>query len=305
MKRISAKVVRAGKGTVFVVGLSVVLAAVFGVASMALAANGKPFLLGRNNAATALTTLVKQGPGPAMRLLVRPGNPPMVVNSQVKVANLNADKLDGQDAGAFAASGHDHDDRYLGKSGKAPNSDALDGRDSTSFADASHGHDERYFSKGESDGRYLSRNGKAADADKLDGKDSAAFIEGGPSGLGGSAAGSAIAVNPGEFINIFETPNFRVAYECPGADITNNNGRLRIRNLGTQTVNVFSDNGGTNPNHYGSLAPDAVFDQGAAAGGEFVTFGMQGTYVATIQAFSVHRASDNKCHIQTQALTTR
>lgn len=152
---------------------------------------------------------------------------------------------------------------------------------------------------------FLPAGGTATNADKLDGKDSAAFIEGGPSGRGGSATGSAVAVNPGAFTTIFETPDFRIAYQCPGADITNNNGLLRIRNLGAQTVNVFSDNGGTNPNYYGSLAPDAVFDQGAAVGGEFVTFGMQGTYVATIQVFSVHRASDNKCHVQTQALTTR
>lgn len=83
----------------FGLSFAVVLAAI--LTTTALAANGKPFLLGRNNAASAVSTLVKQGPGPALRLLVRSGQPPMVVNSQVKVPNLNADKIDGRDSGAF------------------------------------------------------------------------------------------------------------------------------------------------------------------------------------------------------------
>lgn len=164
-----------GKGTVFVVGLSVVLAAVFGVAATAFAANGKPFLLGRSNVATAVSTLVKKGAGPALDLRVGSG-PPLRVNSPALVSNLNADRVDGKNAGDFAASAHNHDDRYLGKNDKAADSDTLDGRDSASFADASHSHDERYFTKGESDGRYLSKNGKAADADRLDGMDSRDFM---------------------------------------------------------------------------------------------------------------------------------
>ena len=39
--------------------------------------------------------------------------------------------------------------------------------------------------------------------------------------------------------------------------------------------------------------------------GERITFQVQGTYVATIEVFSVHRTSDNKCHVQAQALVTR
>ncbi len=139
MKTIFSGAMRAGKGTVFVVGLSVILAAVMSVASMALAANGKPFILGKNNVATAITTLTKQGPGSALRLLVRPGQPPMAVNSQIKVANLNADKLDGQDAGAFLPVG-----------GKAADSDLLDGQDASAF---------------------LGAGATATNADKLDGKD--------------------------------------------------------------------------------------------------------------------------------------
>ena len=104
----------------------------------------------------------------------------------------------------------------------------------------------------------------------------------------------------------FQTPEIRLAYSCPTGDITSSNGILRIRNLSTtETVNLFSDNGGANPNHVGSLAPDQTFDQSAAASGEFITLGVQGSYVATVQVFSMHRASDNKCHIQAQGLFTR
>jgi hypothetical protein len=91
-----------GKATVFVVGLSVILAAIFGVASMAFAANGKPFLLGRTNFETAVSKLTNRGEGPALSLNVKRGKPPMAVNSSRKVANLNADKLDGKDASRFA-----------------------------------------------------------------------------------------------------------------------------------------------------------------------------------------------------------
>lgn len=105
IKNIFGKVLWVGRATVFLAGLSVILAALFGAASLALAANGKPFLLGRNNAASAISTLIKQGPGPALRLLVRPGQPPLAVNSGVKVTNLNADRVDGMDAASFAPAG--------------------------------------------------------------------------------------------------------------------------------------------------------------------------------------------------------
>jgi hypothetical protein len=97
------KVMWVGRATVFLVGLAVILALVFGVASTAFGANGKPFLLGKKNVASAISTLVKQGPGPALNLVVRAGQPPLKVNSSGKVANLNADKLDGLDSTKFAS----------------------------------------------------------------------------------------------------------------------------------------------------------------------------------------------------------
>jgi hypothetical protein len=122
----------------------------------------------------------------------------------------------------------------------------------------------------------------------------------------GQALHGAAAISKGNgFSQIFlatQNPNLVVAYNCP-ADLATN-GILRIENTGSETVNVFSDNGGTNPNHYGQLASSGSrFDQPAAASGEFVTFQVQGTSMATIEVFTVHRQND--CHVQAQALVTR
>ncbi len=59
-------------------------------------------LLGVRNTASAVTTLINNGPGAALDLQVQPGNPPLVVNSDTKVDNLNADKVDGKDATELA-----------------------------------------------------------------------------------------------------------------------------------------------------------------------------------------------------------
>ena len=86
-----------------VIGLALVLGLIFGVAAMAFGANGDFFKVGRANVASAVSVLTKSGAGPALSLRVGSGAP-LAVNSQAKVANLNADRLDGLDSGAFAAS---------------------------------------------------------------------------------------------------------------------------------------------------------------------------------------------------------
>jgi hypothetical protein len=110
------KVMWVGRATVFLVGLTVTLALVLGLASMAFGANGQPFLLGRGNLATVVTRLTGNADGSAMQvtnnnagandtaltLNVQPGEAPMRVNSDAAVANLNADELDGQDSGDLA-----------------------------------------------------------------------------------------------------------------------------------------------------------------------------------------------------------
>jgi hypothetical protein len=165
------KVMWVGRAPVFLVGLSVIVALVLGVASRALGANGDTFIIGNGlsdtvkNIATLPTKLTMQGTGsgPALQVTqqstntgasgigvtVPSGKAPLRVNSSAgKATNLNADKLDGQDSAAFAPSAHSHDDRY--------------------------------FTETESDGRFVNETDhtKAAhdaldiDSDTLDGKDS-------------------------------------------------------------------------------------------------------------------------------------
>jgi hypothetical protein len=104
MRILAGKVMWVGRAAIFLVGVSVILALIFGVASTALGANGKPFLLGKKNVATAVSTLLKRGAGPALRLSVGSG-PPLAVNSSAKVTNLNADSIDGQDVTHIGVNG--------------------------------------------------------------------------------------------------------------------------------------------------------------------------------------------------------
>jgi hypothetical protein len=113
-----SKVMWVGRATVFTVGLAVILGAMFGVASIAVAhtADTKLFHLGHSNTASAISILVGSVSGPSLRihnnstntaatalaLQVERGKSPMKVNSATKVTNLNADKLDGKDSSAFA-----------------------------------------------------------------------------------------------------------------------------------------------------------------------------------------------------------
>jgi hypothetical protein len=108
------KAVRAGRVTALALGVAVMLAMALGVLSSAFAADGDPWILGQNNAATAITRLAgKVGvDGPMVRITnnntgsndtalalnVQEQESPMTVNSDAKVANLNADKLDGKDS---------------------------------------------------------------------------------------------------------------------------------------------------------------------------------------------------------------
>jgi hypothetical protein len=105
LRHAAGKVMWVGKATVFLVGLAVILALVFGAATAALGANGKPLILGKAaNAASKVTGLVKRGAGPALSLKVDSG-PPLSVNSGEQVPNLNADLVDGRSASSFVASG--------------------------------------------------------------------------------------------------------------------------------------------------------------------------------------------------------
>ena len=120
LRTTASKVMWVGRATVFLVGLAVILAVLFGLASTAFGANGDAWRLGQGNVATKLTSLGgtlgvngamlkvanKNGgtDDTAMRLEVDPQEPPMSVNSTTKVNGFNADQLDGKEASQFMAS---------------------------------------------------------------------------------------------------------------------------------------------------------------------------------------------------------
>jgi hypothetical protein len=140
-----SRVMWVGRATSAVVGLAIILASIFGVASTALGANGSPFILGKAaNSASQVTGLVgniadstkpalsiyNAKGGPALELKVActslsncSKGPPMRIDSSTRVANLNADRLDDREASSFAD----------GVDGKATDADNLDNKDSADF----------------------------------------------------------------------------------------------------------------------------------------------------------------------------
>ena len=77
--------------------LAIVLVALMATDYVAMAATGKPVLLGKVNRA-ADTTTIKAKTGPALKLRTRSTQPPLKVTSTTRVANLNADQVDGKSA---------------------------------------------------------------------------------------------------------------------------------------------------------------------------------------------------------------
>ncbi|HET7480187.1 MAG TPA: hypothetical protein VFJ72_11795 [Rubrobacteraceae bacterium] len=138
MKNILSKAFGIARGTALTLGVAVMLALTFGLASEAFGANGGSLILGKaTNVATRVTGVVGKvasgaallvsnpSGGPALDLRVSAGKAPMKVNSATKVANLNSDKLDGVDSTGFLTS-----------TGKAADADKLDGQDSSKFLPA-------------------------------------------------------------------------------------------------------------------------------------------------------------------------
>jgi hypothetical protein len=120
-RSVASKVAWVGRTASMVFGLVLVLALVLGAATMALAAvPGDPFKLGKvNRINDALTALIGSHSGAmmaidnnstatsarALDLRVEQRRVPMTVNSDRKVANLNADKIDGLDSTEIGVSG--------------------------------------------------------------------------------------------------------------------------------------------------------------------------------------------------------
>jgi hypothetical protein len=180
VRTILHKVKWAGKATVLMAGMAMILALVLGVATTALGATGGNFILGKANVAGAVSKLtagisgaalqvVNNGAGTALDLRVGSSTTPpadktvapMKVDSQARVANLNADEVDGRDATSFAASTHTHS-----------GGDITSGTVSEARIDDSVARDVEILPTVQAgDG-----SGSGLDADHLDGKDSSAFL---------------------------------------------------------------------------------------------------------------------------------
>jgi hypothetical protein len=70
--------------------------------TVAFAATGGKFFLGKTNKADQVSTLKRTTSGAALNLVTKSSsNAPLTTNGKGKVANLNADSLDGKDSSAF------------------------------------------------------------------------------------------------------------------------------------------------------------------------------------------------------------
>ncbi len=149
---------------------------------------------------------------------------------------------------------------------------------------------------------FLPANGKANDADALDGIDSNGFVRGNGSASRGATVrppdGSASHFFLGQSFNELNavSPWVGLYYLCP----TNlaHNGAVVMRNDGNETLNVFYDNGLTEPT-YLQLTGNSQHSIATLAAGEHLSIQVQGAGMATFEVYSVHRP-DN-CHAQGQA----
>ena len=165
-----------------------------------------------------------------------------------------------------------------------------------------------FFTKGESDGRFLGIAAKAGDSDRLDNLDSTSFTRG-DARIYQATAALTPSASPQNIVtagSITTGPAIEVSYTCP-ASPASTNGTLHISNLPYPSLRVFTDNGSANPS-YEDLSSafggggGATHNEATAASGEHITVQVQPNTggVGTLQFFSVHLASDNKCHLQMQ-----
>jgi hypothetical protein len=88
-----------------VLGAATVL--VLAANTVTYAATGHSFILGKANKANQVTTLKRTTSGQALSLVTKSSsNAPLAVNGKGKVANLNADRLDGLDSTKFVRNGN-------------------------------------------------------------------------------------------------------------------------------------------------------------------------------------------------------
>jgi hypothetical protein len=77
--------------------LAIVMVTLMATDYVAIAATGKPIIMGKINKAKKTTT-VKSAKGPALNLKTKAGQPPLKVNQKTLVKKFNADQVDGKSA---------------------------------------------------------------------------------------------------------------------------------------------------------------------------------------------------------------
>jgi hypothetical protein len=317
------------------------------------AATGGNFILGQTNTATTPSLLAAPVSGKTLRLRntdttagatalgleVASGHPPFAVDSSTKVAQLNADLLDGRDSGAFLRKGVLQSASVSSAGGvvdvlntgttngvqgitQSPSASGVYGQNTSaggfgvagragSGGNAVYGDntgtgfagyfEDKVFVGGNLD--CFACVGASDISGKVNDSNQLDGIDSSGFVQGqGKAVGQALSEAPGA--HIFLGPALagfiRLSYACPAT--LANNGVLRVYNDSGQLANVFVDGGGGNPT-YLQMAAGGTTDLAAAASGDsYVIQAQGGPGIETIQVASVHRASD--CHAQAQALLT-
>lgn len=154
----------------------------------------------------------------------------------------------------------------------------------------------KFYDKTASDARFLGETAKAADADKLDGLDSTRFFHG-----HGDAVGAAVAVPVGGRTDQDVGP-LRVSFVCTNVLTATANNRVEISSRNGDTVNLFVESGGDNPNYWVLDKHPAILQ--SAPNGDSFHVQAQGNFgVATAEIAAVHR--NNDCHFQIQWMVTQ
>lgn len=303
------------------------------------AASGGNFILGQSNTASNTTSLTAPVANQALKLRnvsttagatalgleVRSGHAPMTVNSGTKVVDLNADRVDGIDSGAFLQKGvsQSADASSAGGVVDVHNTGLSNGVQGTTASGSASG----VYGENTSGGGFgvAGRAGTSGHAIYGDNTGSGyagyfedkVFLGGaldcagcvGASDLAesyvrgtGRAVGQALAVPSGS--NIFLGPPLagflRLSYFCPSP--TSNTGFLWVYNDSGSVANVFIESGDANPSYHNMGAGANFFVPGTPAGDSWSIQAQGALGVQTIQVATVHRASD--CHAQAQALLT-
>ncbi len=320
--------------------MAVALLALFvALGGVGYSATGGNFILGQANTATTpstlsapiagktleLTNTATSSGATALSLNVASGRPPLMVNRTTKIANLNADLLDGISSTGFIRDGVAQTSAVTAAGGvvDVTNTGTTNGVQGLTTAGSASG----VYGENTSGGGFglagrAGSTGHAVYGDNT-GSGFAGYFEDkvhiggsldcsgcvGASDLSetylkgsGSATGQALAVTAGA--NTFLGPPLngflRLSYFCPSP--TSNTGFLWVYNDSGSVANVFTESGDANPT-YRSMAAGANFFVPASPAGDSWHIQAQGAPgVQTIEAAAVHRAGD--CHAQAQGILT-